>query len=230
MNTRIQVEHTITELVTGIDLVREQVLIAAGEPTSVRQEEIRFSGHAIECRINAEDPASGFLPTPGVISAYREPAGPGVRVDSGVTAGSEIVGLYDPLIAKLCVWDTDREHARLRMLRALEEFVVEGVSTLIGFHRALLDHQCFVEGTTCAGLVESEELAKEAEAVVASDNNRSGLLGWTSPGPQGGSRARRPALLGQPAPARAPARGARPTAARANWRWQATTRPAGSPS
>jgi acetyl-CoA/propionyl-CoA carboxylase, biotin carboxylase, biotin carboxyl carrier protein len=163
MNTRIQVEHTITELVTGIDLVREQLVIAGGERTSVRQEEIRFSGHAIECRINAEDPANGFLPTPGVISAYREPAGPGVRVDSGVTAGSEVVGLYDPLIAKLCVWDRDREHARLRMLRALEEFVVEGVSTLIGFHRALLGHPCFVEGTTCAGLVESEELAKEAE-------------------------------------------------------------------
>jgi acetyl-CoA/propionyl-CoA carboxylase biotin carboxyl carrier protein len=163
MNTRIQVEHTITELVTGIDLVREQVLIAAGEPASVRQEEIRFSGHAIECRINAEDPANGFLPTPGVISAYREPAGPGVRVDSGVTAGSEVVGLYDPLIAKLCVLDSDREHARLRMLRALEEFVVDGVSTLIRFHRALLSHPCFVEGTTCAGLVESEELAKEAD-------------------------------------------------------------------
>jgi acetyl-CoA/propionyl-CoA carboxylase, biotin carboxylase, biotin carboxyl carrier protein len=163
MNTRIQVEHTITELVTGVDLVREQVLIAAGEPTSVRQEEVRFSGHAIECRINAEDPANGFLPTPGVIAAYREPAGPGVRVDSGVTAGSEVVGLYDPLIAKLCVLDNDRERARLRMLRALEEFVVEGVSTLIGFHRALLSHPCFVERTTCAGLVESGELAKKAE-------------------------------------------------------------------
>ena len=146
MNTRIQVEHTITELVTGLDLVREQVLIAAGEPTSVRQEDIRFRGHAIECRINAEDPASGFLPTPGVITAYREPAGPGVRVDSGVTMGSEVVALYDPLIAKLCVWDTDRERARRRMLRALEEFLVEGVSTLIGFHRALLAHPCFVEG------------------------------------------------------------------------------------
>jgi acetyl-CoA/propionyl-CoA carboxylase, biotin carboxylase, biotin carboxyl carrier protein len=162
MNTRIQVEHTITELVTGVDLVREQILIAAGEPTTVRQKDLRFSGHAIECRINAEDPSNSFLPSPGVVTAYREPAGPGVRVDSGVTVGSEIVGLYDPLIAKLCVWDEDRERARRRMLRALEEFAVEGVATLIGFHRALLSHECFVRGTTCHGVVESEELAQEA--------------------------------------------------------------------
>jgi acetyl-CoA/propionyl-CoA carboxylase biotin carboxyl carrier protein len=154
MNTRVQVEHTVTELVTGVDLVREQILIAAGEPISFTQEDVRFSGHAIECRINAEDPANGFLPSPGMITAYREPAGPGVRVDSGVTAGSEVVGLYDPLIAKLCVWDTNRERARRRMLRALEEFVVEGVTTLIGFHRALLSHPCFTDGTTCRGVVE----------------------------------------------------------------------------
>jgi acetyl-CoA/propionyl-CoA/long-chain acyl-CoA carboxylase, biotin carboxylase, biotin carboxyl carrier protein len=163
MNTRIQVEHTITELVTGVDLVREQVLIAAREPTSVRQDELRFSGHAIECRINAEDPANGFLPSPGVITAYREPAGPGVRVDSGVIEGSEVVGLYDPLVAKVCVWDIDRERARLRMLRALDELVVEGVTTLAGFHKALLRHPCFVEATTCHGLVESEELAEKAQ-------------------------------------------------------------------
>jgi acetyl-CoA/propionyl-CoA carboxylase biotin carboxyl carrier protein len=163
MNTRIQVEHTITELVTGVDLVREQVLIAAGEPTSVRQDELRFSGHAIECRINAEDPANGFLPSPGVITTYREPAGPGVRVDSGVNEGSEVVALYDPLIAKVCVWDVDRERARLRMLRALDELVVEGVTTLVGFHKALLRHPCFVEATTCHGLVESEELAQNAQ-------------------------------------------------------------------
>ena len=155
MNTRIQVEHTVTELVTGLDLVREQVLVAAGEPLSFRQEDIRFAGHAIECRINAEDPANGFLPAPGVITAYSEPAGPGVRVDSGVREGSEVVGLYDPLIAKLCVWDADRERARLRMLRALEELVVEGVTTLVGFHRALLSHPCFIEGTTCHGVVDS---------------------------------------------------------------------------
>jgi acetyl-CoA/propionyl-CoA/long-chain acyl-CoA carboxylase, biotin carboxylase, biotin carboxyl carrier protein len=163
MNTRIQVEHTVTELVTGVDLVREQVLVAAGEPTGVRQDELRFSGHAIECRINAEDPAEGFLPSPGLITAYREPAGPGVRVDSGVAEGSEVVGLYDPLVAKLCVWDGDRERARLRMLRALDEFVIEGVATVIGFHKALLRHPCFVEATTCHGLVESESLAKEAQ-------------------------------------------------------------------
>ena len=162
MNTRIQVEHTITELVTGVDLVREQIRIAAGERLSFSQEDVRFAGHAIECRINAEDPSNAFLPAPGAITAYREPAGPGVRVDSGVTAGSEVVDLYDPLIAKLCAWDVDREHARRRMLRALEEFVVEGVTTLVGFHRALLSHPCFMEGATCHGLVESEELARRA--------------------------------------------------------------------
>jgi acetyl-CoA/propionyl-CoA/long-chain acyl-CoA carboxylase, biotin carboxylase, biotin carboxyl carrier protein len=164
MNTRIQVEHTITELVTGIDLVREQVEIAAGEPLHFRQEDVRFSGHAIECRINAEDPTNGFLPSPGMISRYAEPAGVGVRVDSGVTEGSEIVGLYDPLVAKLCAWDRDREHARRRMLRALDEFVIDGVTTLIGFHKALLSHPCFVEGATCHGLVESELLAERARA------------------------------------------------------------------
>jgi acetyl-CoA/propionyl-CoA/long-chain acyl-CoA carboxylase, biotin carboxylase, biotin carboxyl carrier protein len=163
MNTRIQVEHTVTELVTGVDLVREQILIAAGEPTSVRQEDLRFRGHAIECRINAEDPSTGFLPAPGVLTRYREPAGPGVRVDSGVIEGGEVSGLYDPLVAKLCVWDTDRERARARMLRALDEFEIEGVTTLVGFHKALLRHPCFAAGETCHGIVESEELAQEAE-------------------------------------------------------------------
>ncbi len=155
MNTRIQVEHPVTELVTGVDLVREQILVAAGEPLSFAQEDVRLAGHAIECRINAEDPANGFLPAPGRITAYREPAGPGVRVDSGVAEGSEVVGLYDPLVAKVVVWDTDRERARRRMLRALGEYVIEGVTTLVGFHRALLDHPCFVAGETCFGLLET---------------------------------------------------------------------------
>jgi acetyl-CoA/propionyl-CoA carboxylase biotin carboxyl carrier protein len=162
MNARIQVEHTVTELVTGLDLVREQVLIAAGEPLSVRQEDVRLHGHALECRINAEDVGNGFLPAPGTITRYREPSGPGVRVDSGVQTGSEISPLYDPMIAKLVVHDVDREHARRRMLRALDEFEIEGVKTLIGFHKALLTHPCFIEGETCHGLVESELMAARA--------------------------------------------------------------------
>ena len=165
MNTRVQVEHTVTEAVTGIDIVREQVLIAAGEPLSIAQEDVVLRGHAIECRINAEDVTRGFLPAPGRITAYREPGGIGVRVDSGVRDGDEISDLYDPLIAKLVVHDVDREHARRRMLRALDEFVIEGPTSLLSFHRALLDTPCFVEGATCHGIVESEELAARAAAI-----------------------------------------------------------------
>ena len=162
MNTRVQVEHTVTEAVTGIDVVREQVLIAAGEPLSLSQDDVVLRGHAIECRINAEDVTRGFLPAPGRITAYREPGGIGVRVDSGVRSGDEISDLYDPLIAKLVVHDVDREHARRRMLRALDEFVIEGPANLLGFHRALLETPCFVAGETCHGIVESEELARRA--------------------------------------------------------------------
>ncbi|HEX2506401.1 MAG TPA: acetyl-CoA carboxylase biotin carboxylase subunit [Gaiellaceae bacterium] len=165
MNTRIQVEHTVTELVTGRDLVREQILVAAGEPLAFGQDDVAFVGHAIECRINAEDSSSGFLPAPGWITAYREPGGPGVRVDSGVEAGDEVSALYDPLVAKLVVHGSDREHARQRMLRALEEFQIGGVTTLLGFHRALLSEPCFAAGETCHGLVESEELAARAKAL-----------------------------------------------------------------
>jgi acetyl-CoA/propionyl-CoA carboxylase, biotin carboxylase, biotin carboxyl carrier protein len=162
MNTRIQVEHTITEVVAGVDLVRAQVKIAAGERLELTQDEIRLQGHAIECRINAEDIANGFLPSPGTITVYREPSGPGVRVDSGVTAGSEISPLYDPMIAKLIVRGADRADAIGRMLRALGEFEIGGVKTLIGFHKALLSHPCFVAGETCHGIVESELLARRA--------------------------------------------------------------------
>jgi acetyl-CoA/propionyl-CoA carboxylase biotin carboxyl carrier protein len=177
MNTRIQVEHTVTEMVTGVDIVREQVLVALGEPLSLTQDDVLLRGHSIECRINAEDAARGFLPTPGVITAYREPAGPGVRVDSGVAAGHEVSGVYDPMIAKLIVHGVDREHARRRMLRALGEFVIEGPQTLLGFHQALLSHDCFVRGETCHGVVESQELAArgaelEAPTVQAAHNGR----------------------------------------------------------
>jgi acetyl-CoA/propionyl-CoA carboxylase biotin carboxyl carrier protein len=182
MNTRIQVEHTVTELVTGLDLVREQILVAAGEPLSVRQEDVLLRGHAIECRINAEDVSNGFLPAPGVVTAYREPGGPGVRVDSGVRAGDEISGLYDPMIAKLIVHDTDRESARRRMLRALDEFVIEGPPTLLGFHRALLREPCFVGGGTCHGVVESEELAQRAQELSQPLSHRQTSLASTSDG------------------------------------------------
>src|SRR4051794_30007264 len=168
MNTRIQVEHTVTELVTGIDLVREQLRIAAGEALSIAQEDVVLRGHAIECRINAEDAGAGFRPGPGRIRRYREPAGPGVRVDSGVASGSEVSERYDPMIAKLCVVDVDRESARRRMLRALSEYVVEGVPTLVGFHRALLETPQFAAGETCRELVESPAIAERAAELVPS--------------------------------------------------------------
>jgi acetyl-CoA/propionyl-CoA carboxylase, biotin carboxylase, biotin carboxyl carrier protein len=131
----------------------------------VRQEDVELRGHAIECRINAEDASRGFLPTPAPVTGYREPAGPGVRIDSGVAAGYEVSGAYDPMVAKLIVHGVDREHARRRMLRALGEFWIEGPTTLIGFHQALLSHPCFVAGETCHGVVESEELAATVAAL-----------------------------------------------------------------
>jgi acetyl-CoA/propionyl-CoA carboxylase, biotin carboxylase, biotin carboxyl carrier protein len=187
MNTRVQVEHTITEAVTGIDIVREQILVAAGAPLTVAQEDVTLSGHAIECRINAEDVGRRFLPAPGRITAYREPGGIGVRVDSGVQAGDEISDLYDPLIAKLVVHDVDREHARRRMLRALEEFVIEGPPNLLGFHRALLETPCFVSGETCSGVVESEELARRAEELQEQLSHQRTTL---APGSDGADQAR----------------------------------------
>ena len=191
MNTRIQVEHTVTELATGLDLVREQVLIAAGEPLWLTQDDVRLHGHAIECRINAEDVAQGFLPAPGRITSYREPAGPGVRIDSGVEAGTEISGLYDPMIAKICVHDVDREHARRRMLRALEEFQIGGVTTLVGFHLALLEHPCFVDGATCHGVVESEQLAQRASELSSQLSHRTTSIAQASDGVAAAATTRR---------------------------------------
>ncbi len=155
MNTRLQVEHTVTEMVTGLDLVREQVWIAGGRPLGWTQADVRLSGHSIQCRINAEDPAAGFVPTPGTITRYREPSGPGVRIDSGVAEGSTISGLYDPMIAKVVVWDEDRELARRRMLRALSELEIEGPKTLIPLHRQILEHPDFIAGGLLHEFVEA---------------------------------------------------------------------------
>ena len=157
MNTRVQVEHCVTEATTGIDIVREQIRIAAGEPLSVTQDEVVLRGHAIECRINAGDAAKNFAPAPGTVTRYREPSGPGVRVDSGVLAGSEITPLYDPMVAKLIVWDVDREAATRRMARALEEFDVDGVRTLIPFHKAIMASEQWARAETCRDLVEDRE-------------------------------------------------------------------------
>jgi acetyl-CoA/propionyl-CoA carboxylase biotin carboxyl carrier protein len=160
MNTRVQVEHCVTEMATGIDIVREQVLIAAGEPLSVRQEEVELRGHAIECRINAEAAHKNFAPAPGRITSYREPAGPGVRVDSGVEAGSEVTPMYDPLVAKLIVWDADRERATARMLRALGEYEIGGLSTLIPFHQAILATEQWKRAETARDLLSDREWLK----------------------------------------------------------------------
>jgi acetyl-CoA/propionyl-CoA carboxylase biotin carboxyl carrier protein len=160
MNTRVQVEHCVTEMVSGIDIVREQVLVAAGEPLTVAQEDVDLRGWAIECRINAEAAHKKFAPAPGAITTYREPAGPGVRVDSGVEAGSEVTPMYDPMVAKLIVWDVDREHATRRMLRALDEYEVGGLTTLIPFHKALLATDQWRDGETCRDLMEDREWLK----------------------------------------------------------------------
>jgi len=146
MNTRIQVEHPVTEMVTGIDLIKEQILVAAGQPLSFTQEDIKLDGWAIECRINAENPARNFMPSPGKISNYLAPGGFGVRVDSAAYAGYTIPPYYDSMIAKLIVWGKTRQEAIDRMKRALSEFAVEGISTTIPFHLKVLDHDVFVSG------------------------------------------------------------------------------------
>jgi acetyl-CoA/propionyl-CoA carboxylase, biotin carboxylase, biotin carboxyl carrier protein len=163
MNTRLQVEHPITELVCGIDLVAAQILIAAGEALSFSAEDIELRGHAIECRINAEDPAKGFMPAPGLIEAYAEPGGPGVRVDSAAEAGARISQAYDPLIAKLISFGADRQEARRRMLRALDEYQIEGVKTTIPFHRYMLDRDVFSSGEYHTSTVEGDLDLSELE-------------------------------------------------------------------
>jgi len=173
MNTRIQVEHCITEEAYGVDLVKEQIKIAAGEPLGYSQEDVVVRGHAIECRINAEDASKNFAPAPGLVTHYREPSGPGVRVDSGVVAGTEITPLYDPMVAKLIVWDADREQATRRMLRALSEYEIEGLKTLIPFHTALLATGQWARGETCRDLVEDRAWLK-ALAVPAAAKGDNG--------------------------------------------------------
>jgi acetyl-CoA/propionyl-CoA carboxylase biotin carboxyl carrier protein len=178
MNTRVQVEHCVTEMTTGIDIVKEGIRAAAGEPLSYSQSDVVLRGHAIECRINAEDASRKFAPTPGRITHYREPAGPGVRIDSGVGAGDEISPAYDPMVAKLITWDVDRAQATKRMLRALGEYEIGGLTTLIPFHRALLATEQWARGETCRDLLEDAKWLKStapaADQVAAPGDEEAG--------------------------------------------------------
>ncbi|MBL0691067.1 MAG: acetyl-CoA carboxylase biotin carboxylase subunit [SAR324 cluster bacterium] len=154
MNTRLQVEHPITEIITGIDLVKEQIKISAGEKLGITQQDVNFNNHAIECRINAESPTN-FMPSPGKIIRYREPGGFGVRVDSGVYQGYDVVPYYDSLLAKLICFGKDRNEARIRMLRALDEYQIDGIETIIPLQYRILSSLYYEEGKIHTGLVES---------------------------------------------------------------------------
>jgi len=166
MNTRLQVEHPVTEWVTGLDLCQEMIRIAAGEPISVRQDDIRITGHAIECRICAEDPANNFFPAPGVLNRVQMPAGPGVRVDSGIDAGYRVPVEYDPLLAKLIVFGRTRSEALARCQRALQETVISGIATTLPFHKQLLQHPEFIRGEFDTGFLNNRfEFKPPADAV-----------------------------------------------------------------
>jgi acetyl-CoA carboxylase biotin carboxylase subunit len=165
MNTRIQVEHPVTELVTGVDLVKEQIKIAAGEPMTLSQSQLHLRGHAIECRINAEDPERGFAPCPGQVTEFYVPGGPGIRVDTHVYGGYVIPPYYDSMIAKLLAHGNTREEAIARMRRALDEFVIVGVATTIPFHARMMDDPDFLAGRFDTGTLERKK--KEQEALVA---------------------------------------------------------------
>lgn len=154
MNTRLQVEHPVTELITGTDLVREMLRVANGESLGFSQEDLVRRGHAIQCRVYAEDPSNNFLPSPGTIESLRVPGGPGVRDDSGAYAGCEISSYYDPLVSKLCTWAPDRARAVAKMRRALNEYVVTGIKTNLAFHQRLFQHPEFVAGKYDTGFID----------------------------------------------------------------------------
>lgn len=161
MNTRIQVEHPVTELITGTDLITEQIKIAAGEPLSLKQSDIMFTGHAIECRINAED-SSNYLPSVGIISRYQEPQGSGIRIDSGVIPGTEITIYYDSLIAKLIAYGKNRKQAISRMKRALDEFAIGGIVSNIELHRQIMSQPDFLAGNYSTSFLESVNIERQS--------------------------------------------------------------------
>ena len=177
MNTRLQVEHTITELVTGIDIVKQQLRIAAGESLPFDQDEISIRGHAIECRINAEDPLNNFAADPGKIVRYRSPGGPGIRLDSGIHGGYSIPSNYDSMISKLCAYGYNRKEAIQRMRRAIFEYVIIGVKTTLPLHHAIMHNKMFVEGETHTGFLQEESVAKTLARYVREEETRIQTLG-----------------------------------------------------
>ena len=154
MNTRVQVEHPVTEMITNIDIIKEQIMIAAGERLTFRQGDIKYQGHAIECRINAEDHTRNFMPSPGEIRAYHAPGGPGIRVDSHAYSGYFIQPHYDSLVAKLIAWGKTRAEAIQRMERALDEYVIVGIHTTIPFHLKVLRNEAFKRGEATTKFIE----------------------------------------------------------------------------
>lgn len=156
-NTRIQVEHPVTEMVTGVDIAKEQIRIALGSRLSLKQEDVRINGWAIECRINAEDPANDFAPSPGKLKGYRSPGGVGVRVDSGVHTRYTIPQIYDPMISKLITWGRDRDESIARMRRALYEYIITGVKTNIPFHKAVMENPTFISGELGTHFIDREK-------------------------------------------------------------------------
>ncbi|MCK5661781.1 MAG: acetyl-CoA carboxylase biotin carboxylase subunit, partial [Methanosarcinales archaeon] len=174
--TRLQVEHPITEMITGIDLAREQIKIAAGEKLSIKQEDVKINGWAIECRINAEDPLNDFVPTPGKIRKYRSPGGPGIRVDSGVHTGYVISPYYDSMVSKLIAWGRTRDEAIDKMKRALFEYVIVGVTTNIPFHHTILNHEEFVSGNLTTHFIEDHDISAEVKIMAEKLSQRGATL------------------------------------------------------
>jgi pyruvate carboxylase subunit A len=176
MNTRLQVEHPITEIVTGVDLAKEQLRIASGEELTYKQADIQQRGWAIECRLNAEDPLNNFTPAPGKLRRYRSSGGPGVRVDSGVHTGFTITPYYDSLISKLTVWGRDRNEAIARMKRALYEYIIVGVTTNIPFHKAVLNNEYFKRGELTTHFIEDHNIIKEVEKIIEAEKEKGATL------------------------------------------------------
>lgn len=172
MNTRLQVEHTISEFITGVDIVKQQLAIAAGESLRFEQKDLSIRGHAIECRINAEDPLNNFAADPGKIVRYRSPGGPGIRIDSGIHMGYTISPIYDSMIAKLCAWDSTRPDAIKRMLRAISEYIILGVKTTLPLHYAIMNNQQFVEGNTHTHFLQEEHILDTLDRYTRDEETR----------------------------------------------------------